>query len=128
MSKSETLAALHEPFVKKFTFSDGTVKLSCSVKGCAYGRGQYKSTSKGNQQTTKHTDSDLPELPIVEDDEWDEVGRLAAQLALDARPSGPQAGEEEPELDTVVEVKDKDGAVTAVSKSALDYSDGQYDF
>lgn len=116
-SKKDSLAVQHEPFIKRFTFSDGTVKETCSVKGCAYGRGGYASTSVANQQINKHTLGELPMLMSDDEDDWDVIDKLAAQLALDAKSPEPQAGAGD---DEEVEVEDLDGNVTTILKSELE--------
>jgi hypothetical protein len=115
---SNSIAASHQPFLKKFTFSDGTVKLSCGVKGCAFGRGNYSSTSIGNRQGTKHTAVDeLPELPMIDDEvEQDDVPELLAEIPV-------VAGADDDE-EVIVEDAET-GKVKTILKSELEAADNQ---
>jgi hypothetical protein len=105
--KQDNIANQHEPFVKRFKFSDGTVWESCGVKGCSYGTGRASTvTAAGFPLTTSKyvaIDDVALELDALEPEQGVEVQELLPPDTL------PVAGED---AVSIVEFEDSDGNVT----------------
>ena len=110
----QSIATDHAPYVRTFTFSDGSRMERCTL--CSYGIGHSEQTPP--IYTSRHYDTPV-ELELADHEEEESLDSLAVRLELLAPKPEPVAGAEDNE--PMIEAEDADtGTVTLVSVSELD--------